>query len=597
MPSEGFYSSAHLTSNPLALESGEPRIQPNNDTEDRMLRMNHQDNHQGSDDAAEDQKRLENIARQLWEEDDDETTPTRQSTRGNTFEKELDKPFAPMSFTVSSSSSPSQPPAPRTSERHTPVTVDVTKPAVFVQNPEPRTTKSELYNIFFPMGASSVELHPGGGSRRSGIVYFSSASLAQIAAAKINNFVPHGQTLPLTVTFVSGNGPVLPSPDSSPSTVPHYGRSTPPASSSAPSSLQGTPYKATPPPTARRLELSSGGDALRGRLYVSAAPDLTPDECFQFFTKYDDTEAMMAELLSYLSRRQHRGISLCTGLIGIVGAPGNEKHRARLQEGITKPIIKNLLAAGKEMPERIGCAIVTATLFDFGFIGGSPFAMAKKLITSPMAQTDSNLVDAVNSMTSAWASRHPNRIPEADEIEYRHLLQQYYENAHNISGSTEGGHGDAHSVSTPETTPLPSSVHSTPDRSVFLFKNEAETLACTVYVTRIPATTSESKLRSLFLEGGGELNKVRLYEDSSNRGAFGFVEFSTPAAARDMIEKLDRRRVDGATIRCSAARSAIHEADPRDAIVGENGERIRPCLFGLSPKPQNLSAKRTPPHH
>jgi hypothetical protein len=167
---------------------------------------------------------------------------------------------------------------------------------------------------------------------------------------------------------------------------------------------------------------------------------------------------------------------------------------------------------------------------------------------------------------------------------------------------------------------------------------QAEVLACTVYVTKIPRRMEEARLRGMFAQFG-ELNKVRIYEgagpgqQSLGRGSghgnrraaqpadwsaspasgdaiaaepssFGFVEFAMSSSARLMIEHLDRtsvslhrlaggrghlwttnRQDEGevvavSSLRCSAARSAIHDHDARDAIYHPGSGRARECVFG-----------------
>jgi hypothetical protein len=148
----------------------------------------------------------------------------------------------------------------------------------------------------------------------------------------------------------------------------------------------------------------------------------------------------------------------------------------------------------------------------------------------------------------------------------------------------------------------------------------ADILPCTVYITRIPKLMSDARLRTI-LTNFGELNKVRVYDSCTKRGnsaekddsSFSFVEFRSPAAARSLIAALDRAAVHligrtwenatwhivqsgssalfdesespllSSTLRCSPARSAIHDHDPRDAVF-DSRTRVRECIFGNSPR-------------
>eukprot|EP00758_Cryptobia_borreli_P006096 Tbor_TRINITY_DN5081_c0_g1::TRINITY_DN5081_c0_g1_i1::g.14040::m.14040 len=83
--------------------------------------------------------------------------------------------------------------------------------AVVINNLEPKTNSNNLLSIFFPLGATDA-LAVGGpignedavrmfGTRRGGIALFSSADMAIMAAEKIDDFVPSGQSQPLRAFF------------------------------------------------------------------------------------------------------------------------------------------------------------------------------------------------------------------------------------------------------------------------------------------------------------------------------------------------------------------------------------------------------------
>lgn len=79
---------------------------------------------------------------------------------------------------------------------------------VGVHNLAPHTDKETLYKVFYPLGALEAHVHPssfncGGKLRRSGVALFNSKGMAEEAAMKINDFVPHGQTRPLIARFLS----------------------------------------------------------------------------------------------------------------------------------------------------------------------------------------------------------------------------------------------------------------------------------------------------------------------------------------------------------------------------------------------------------
>jgi hypothetical protein len=131
---------------------------------------------------------------------------------------------------------------------------------------------------------------------------------------------------------------------------------------------------------------------------------------------------------------------------------------------------------------------------------------------------------------------------------------------------------------------------------------QKDLLACTVYLTKLPAL-AEPKIRRL-LFAFGEVHKVRMYREKGlpalaaapqlqqpQRGAFGFAEFAQPSAAKAMIDYFrncgssacpfyflrqptpvsaeaftDDELQQLLSARASYARSAIHDQDPRDAV-------------------------------
>jgi hypothetical protein len=162
---------------------------------------------------------------------------------------------------------------------------------------------------------------------------------------------------------------------------------------------------------------------------------------------------------------------------------------------------------------------------------------------------------------------------------------------------------------------------------------QKELLACTVYLTKLPASLSEQQMRRL-LFSFGEVHKVRMYSEKSaagsgldkhHRGVFAFAEFAQQSSAKSLIEYFrncsctalpfpflrtptlnlaemfsegDVKALVGT--RASYARSAIHDQDPRDAVFdsmpnfssassvsdGPQAPEVRlksrQCTFGIS---------------
>lgn len=79
-----------------------------------------------------------------------------------------------------------------------------------------------------------------------------------------------------------------------------------------------------------------------------------------------------------------------------------------------------------------------------------------------------------------------------------------------------------------------------------------------IYVSNIPFKLRDEDLRSLF-EVYGEVSSARILKDRETRRSrgFGFVEMPDDAAAKQAIDGLNGRDVDGRAM-------VVHEAKPRD---------------------------------
>lgn len=84
-----------------------------------------------------------------------------------------------------------------------------------------------------------------------------------------------------------------------------------------------------------------------------------------------------------------------------------------------------------------------------------------------------------------------------------------------------------------------------------------------LYVGNLSYRTSEDTLRSLFNANGRTVLEVKLPSDretGQSRG-FGFVELETPSQARQAIDELNDREVDG-------RRVVVREAEDRKSGPG-----------------------------
>lgn len=397
----------------------------------------------------------------------------------------------------------------------------------------------------------------------------------------------------------------------------------------------------------------NGANWLRVALGSDTKSPITPSFLLDCYATYPDTAEMTIELLRFISRYQTRGSVLFLALLGLLREPSNAVIRGRVQEALSRTLLLQLLE-GSDKSVRIAAAIGFAGLFDQGFLQDSPFVVAKKLMSQHVQSANSanrlkkatsldeqrDLVECLMTMTRTWTYRHPDRVISEAEVEFLTMVQGFYDwiNSSGVSQMSDVGgmtpdsaslrplsnqttpekprdlrlslNGSAERVADPFGTSSPNlsaiSVHDSSAGAASqtwsmhnqsLESNDdalaaSEAQACTVYITRIPSTTPEARLRAMFLEFG-QINKVRLYEDLTSKAAYGFIEFTTPEAATQMIATCDRRKLDNAIIRCNTAKKAIRDQDPRDAIFDTAGDRIRDCLFGLSAKPRNGNIRRS----
>ncbi|MBW2000453.1 MAG: RNA-binding protein [Deltaproteobacteria bacterium] len=75
-----------------------------------------------------------------------------------------------------------------------------------------------------------------------------------------------------------------------------------------------------------------------------------------------------------------------------------------------------------------------------------------------------------------------------------------------------------------------------------------------IYVGKLPFTVTESDLRAMF-EEYGEIESVKIIKDrhSGQSKGFGFVEMPSNSEADQAIKALNRKTIDGRTIKVNPA--------------------------------------------
>ena len=100
-------------------------------------------------------------------------------------------------------------------------------------------------------------------------------------------------------------------------------------------------------------------------------------------------------------------------------------------------------------------------------------------------------------------------------------------------------------------------------------------LSRTVYVSKVDPSVTAPEFREI-LDQYGTVSKVRLCGDPNQRSLYAFIEFTTIAAAKKLLQS-DKQTVLNFTWRCLPARQPIHDHNEEDQV---HGLRPRPCLFG-----------------
>jgi RNA recognition motif-containing protein len=211
---------------------------------------------------------------------------------------------------------------------------------IAVLNLEPRTTKKQLWDIFYPMGAvdtavmggsaNSNSVPGGGGKRGVGVVMFSSADMAKIAAEKMNDFVPHGQSFPLVVSYVSprsiGSNAGPQQPPTQPPARDRFGRTIGGGISSQPSSVPSSVNTSSITADSNASSHGGGGGQAASSSSSSAAsapvaihdgiPEITPEM---------SNASLLNVFVSVISRRGLGADDIATILLRILCRPQSTK--------------------------------------------------------------------------------------------------------------------------------------------------------------------------------------------------------------------------------------------------------------------------------
>lgn len=470
---------------------------------------------------------------------------------------------------------------------------------VIVNNLDPRTQSKHLMTIFFPLGAvdalafqspvGTEEMGSTYAGRKGGVVLFTSQEMAVMASQKIDDFVPHGQTLPLHTAYFGRFEDYLANKDT-------YVMERP--TDVAQQKLQEEANAALAKQAESTRQLVS--------VFLKAAAHST-EECDKAL------DAVSNKLAKDPIRWAPTIITVCAAIHNQQESLPYAQHFLR---GLSKFVIQTGLMNPTTPPDaKEACGTICGAMFALQIVRGNPYGMALRITSElldtngqPLTEAQRSTLEALITMGAVWRERvdTPAAAPRTDvEIQFEAYVQRFKDEGRysaessnaapsalpacasaNTTLSAEEDGGDATNVNTSTATevrsvgsflvttqralplcgatgnhnisiesngssvgPRFSSVHQTPEKRTLIMDSmavsppfhtsllsalEGSTLrqhlmASTVYMTKVPMTLLHSTLRKLF-ECFGEFNKVRIYEEK--KGAPRSAHSLTNSATR-----------------------------------------------------------------
>eukprot|EP00742_Colponemidia_sp_Colp-10_P013887 GILJ01015721.1.p1 GENE.GILJ01015721.1~~GILJ01015721.1.p1 ORF type:complete len:524 (+),score=108.67 GILJ01015721.1:75-1574(+) len=469
--------------------------------------------------------------------------------------------------------------------------------------------------------------------------------MAVMAAQKIDDFVPHGQTLPLHTAYFGRYEDYLADRDS---------------------------YVMVRPTDAAQQKAQAEADEVSAKqaegtrqlvaVFVKAT-EISVEECDKAL------EAVSVKLAKDPARWAPTVITVCNA---IQAQQESLPHAQQFLKGISKFVIQTgLMNPTTPAEAKSACGVICGAMFASQIVRGNPFGMALRITSElldtngqPLSAAQRSTLEALMTMCAEWRARVNNQddAPRTDaEDQFESLVHQFKDQGRysednapsalpatasantTISAEEEGGElatvntsvvtetksvGSFH-VTTQRALPLfgvtgnhnvsvesngssvgPrfSSLLQTPEKRTMMMDTmnvtppfhasllsvmEGSTLrqhlmAATVYMTKVPMTLLHSTLRKLF-ECFGEFNKVRIYEEKK-----GSRHTSTSAAANAtrgnfgfvefVIPASSKAMVDFFRNPSTAVRQRLNlSAAEMDAILSMRVSYARSCIHDNDP--------------
>ncbi|KAG5501386.1 hypothetical protein JKF63_03199 [Porcisia hertigi] len=419
------------------------------------------------------------------------------------------------------------------------------------------TTDADLKSLFYPYGADEA-FTVWEGATMTGFVGFDSPEMAELAAQKMNAFIPRRQSQALAVHAVTLEAVSQ-------------------ALSKIPKSLLAVLYsECAPQGVSCMIRRSKSPVAVAGDVAVEVTR-ASPVILRRLVTALSDLSA------------QWLGFSA-------------------FKEELLKSLLRLLLETSEQnTPQAINCGLVAGSLFQMGMITGDPYSLAIHLLQKSehrfvqlegicaLAHTCALLPDYHISRASFWAqvadATEKVKDPEVHQALLGHLRRyaKTSSNAATTPNSSLLSSTQSPPVISPVLCPPATAVRQAPPlrRLPALRPRQDEMKRRTLYVSHLPSLLPQSMLHAL-LTSAGPVNKVRVCAGNSHSTLFAFVEMRTLEGAQRAM-RLNGLMMMGATIRVQIARSPVQDVLKEDARFDTYGDLVQPCLFGMSQTPLSKS--------
>lgn len=319
--------------------------------------------------------------------------------------------------------------------------------AIIVNNLDPRTQSKHLMTIFFPLGAvdalafqspvGTEEMGTQFAGRKGGIVMFASAEMASMASGKIDDFVPHGQTLPLHTSYFGRFADYEAVRETFTMNRPSAATC---GSGAADAGVVGPPTP-TPPYVAANTSINASANG-------SPTAAEAADRLAAVFVRAAETSAEEADkaLDSLLTRFASDPIRRAPIVIAVLTAVQQQQERLPFGPHFLRSLSRFAIQRGlmdHTTPRdlKLACAVVCGTMFALNIVRGNPFGMALRIVNELivlgggdgdasvaaaaaaeplplLSEGQANTVEALVTLGRSWRSRAPaEATAERAEVE------------------------------------------------------------------------------------------------------------------------------------------------------------------------------------